>query len=905
MLFGKQSNDGGGQMNKINLSVDGKKIKVDSSLTILEAALENGIYIPNLCYHPDLTSEGNCRVCVVEVEGINAPVISCKTQVTDGMIVKSDNSEITAIRQTILELIHVNHFQDCTNCKKNNNCQLQKVTSFVGVNEKRLSRMRKTKPFIPVDTSNPFFNFDHNKCILCGICVRTCDEVQGVDAINFGYRGSRTVISTFGNKPIKESVCESCGECVIRCPTGSLYMKTSQIPSVEVKSVCGYCGVGCNIFIGVRGNKVVSISGDRNSIVNKGRLCVKGRFGFEFIHHPERLTTPLIKKDGTFVEASWDEALTLIAEKLKGYNKGQCAALSSARITNEDNYVFQKFIRAVMGTNNIDHCARLCHAPSVAGLGHSLGSGAMTNSIDELTQASTIFSIGSNTTAAHPIIALHIKQAVRKGAKLIVANPKRIDLCKHAEIFMQQKPGTDVVLLMGMIKLIIDEGHFDKKFIENRTDDYDKLVESAKSFDMDKVSQITGVDKELIIKASRIYSQNTPSSIVYAMGITQHTHGTDNVFAISNLALLTGNIGKKSSGVNPLRGQNNVQGACDMGALPNVFPGYQKVSDPDVNAKFSRAWGVELDEKPGLTHLEIFDNINNGNIKVLYQVGENPVLSEANSNNVKAALNKIEFMVVQDIFMSDTAKYAHVVLPAASFAEKNGTFTNTERKVQRIRKAIDPVGDSKEDWWIICEVAKRMGKKGFDFESVEDIMNEISSLTPIYGGIDYKRIEQEGIQWPCLNKDDAGTLFLHSEKFATPNGRGKFIPLMYIESAETTDNEYPLILTTDRSLYHYHTNTMTGRVEGLVVLNKEELLLINPVNAGLLGINDMEDVKITTRRGSLNVKAKITDICPVGVVSMTFHFPETPTNILTNSAKDPLAKIPETKVAAARIEKIG
>jgi formate dehydrogenase alpha subunit len=458
-------------MNKVMLTIDGKKILSDPYKTILEAASENDIYIPNLCHHPDLDPSGVCRMCIVEIKGRPGQIISCKTPVEEGMEVSTDNNEIKHTRQTSLELLHANHTQDCTNCIKNNQCQLQKVTAFVGIDKERFERMRKTKIDIEVDTSNPFFNLDHNKCILCGICIRTCDEVQGVNALDYGYRGYNTVVSTFGNKPIKDSVCESCGECVVRCPVGSLYPKNTSMPSREVKTVCTYCGVGCNIFLGVRGNKVVSSRGDRDSIVNNGRLCVKGRFGYEFINHPDRLKTPLIKKNGEFTEATWDEALDLIAGKFADSKKEKFAALSSARITNEENYVVQKFTRAVMGTNNIDHCARLCHSPSVAGLAQTFGSGAMTNSNEEFKHAATIFSIGSNTTAAHPIIGLNIKKAKRNGAKIIVANPKEIDLCRHADIFIQHKPGTDVALLMGMMNVIFNEKLTDEEFIKSRCED--------------------------------------------------------------------------------------------------------------------------------------------------------------------------------------------------------------------------------------------------------------------------------------------------------------------------------------------------------------------------------------------------------------------------------------------------
>jgi len=891
-------------MGNVKINIDGLDLVAKEGKSILEAAQENGIYIPNLCHHPDLIPSGNCRMCVIEIEGRRGQIIACKTPVEEGMNIRTESQDISLIRQTTLELIHTNHTQDCTNCSKNNTCQLQEVTAFVGVDEERLSRLRRTKPFIDKDESNPFFVLDHNKCIMCGICIRTCDEVQGVFALDYGYRGFNTIVSTYGNRPIKESVCESCGECVVRCPVGALYPNETKLPTREIKSVCVYCGVGCNIFFGVRDNKIISARGDRDSIVNKGRLCVKGRFGYSFVNHPERLTKPLIKKNGEFVESSWDEALDLIANKFKNAKGEKFAALSSAKITNEENYIVQKFTRAVMGTNNIDHCARLCHAPTVAGLVQSLGSGAMTNSIDEFTNASTIFSIGSNTTAAHPIIGLHIKEAKRRGAKIIVANPKEIDLCRFADVFLQQKPGTDVVLLMGMMKVIVDENLADLDFLNSRCENFEEFKKSLEIFELDTTAKITGVPKKKIIEAARIYATNKPSSLIYAMGITQHSHGTDNVLATSNIALLTGNIGKESAGVNPLRGQNNVQGACDLGALPNVYTGYQKVSNPEIQAKFESHWSAKLSGDDGLTHTEFFDQIEKGEIKALYQVGENPIISEADANHVKKALDNLDFFVVQDIFFNETAHYADVVLPATSFAEKDGTFTNTERRVQRLRKAINPPGEAKDDWWIACEIAKRLGAKGFDFESSEDIMDEINRVTPSYAGIKYNRIENEGLQWPCPDDDHPGTKFLHSEKFARAGGKGKLFPLVYKASIELPDNEYPLLLTTDRSLYHYHTATMTRRIEGLEILDGEEFLRINPADAEKMGINDEEYLTVKSRRGTVKVKAKITNICPEGIASLTFHFHETRTNELTNCAIDPVAKIPETKVCAIKIEKM-
>jgi len=888
-------------MDKITLTIDGQTITADRGMTVLEVALAHGIYIPHLCYHPDLEPAGYCRLCMVEIER-RGLVTSCTTPAEHGMVVKTETEKVNKVRKVAAELLVLNHPYDCLVCEKNANCELQKIAQFMGINEEHLNKLRKPLRELPIDTSNPFFIYDPVKCILCGICIRTCRDIAGIGNLDFAYRGYNSIVSTFGNKPMIESRCSSCGECVARCPVSALKPKEIPIPSREVRTTCPYCGVGCGIYLGVRGSRVVSARVDNENPVNRGRLCVKGRFGYEFINHPERLTSPLIKKEGKFVKATWDEALYLIIEKFSQYRGEQFATLSSAKCTNEDNYVIQKFTRAVMGTNNIDHCARLCHAPTVAGLAQSFGSGAMTNSINEIRGAHCIFAIGTNTTSAHPVIAYDIKEVLRRGGKLIVANPREIDLCEYADIFLQHSPGTDVALLMGMMRVILEENLHDTSFINERCENFDDFKESLRHFDLQFVEKITGVPKEKIREAAVMYATQKPGMLLYAMGITQHTHGTDNVLATSNIALLTGNVGKPFTGVNPLRGQNNVQGACDLGALPNVYPGYQKVHIPAIKEKFENAWHCTLSDSPGLTHIEIFDAIEEGKIKVLYQVGENPVLSEANAQHVLDAVEKLDFFVVQDIFLTETARLADVVLPAASFAEKDGTFTNTERRVQRVRRAIEPVGESKPDWMIPCEIAKHMGHEGFDFTHPSQIMEEIASLTPSYAGITYERLESRGIQWPCPSEDSEGTPFLHAEFFATASGKGKFFPLTYKPSFELPDEEYPLILTTERSLFHFHTATMT-RKGGLNTLRNHEDVEMHPRDAGMLNLKDGEMVKVISRRGVVEAPLKITETSPEGVISMTFHFAESPTNMITSSALDPVAKIPETKVCAVRVEK--
>ena len=889
--------------NEIKLKIDGLEVKAEKGSTILQTALNNNIYIPNLCFYQGLEPWGSCRLCMVENEE-GRLITACETVVQDGMNIITENTRINRVRKLSAELLIANHEVDCLTCRKNDNCKLQEVAAYLGINRENLGSLRRQVNKISMDDSNPFFDRDLKKCILCGICVRTCSEILGVNAIDFGFRGYESKITTFADKPLIESSCVSCGECVVACPVGALVPKETLKPSREVKTVCPYCGVGCNIHLGVRGDQVINVRGDIDNSVNKGNLCVKGRYGYKFINHPDRLSKPLIKRNNTFEEVEWEQALDYVVERFSEYKSNEFAAISSARCLNEDNYAVQKFTRAVMGTNNVDNCARSCHAPSVAGLAKIFGSGAMSNSIDEIKDSACLFVIGTNPTASYPVIGLRIIEAVKNGAKLIVADPRNIDLCKHADIVLNQIPGTDVALLSGIMKIIIDEGLQDENFIKERCENYDEFKESLKEYDLDTVEVITGVNRDIITEAAKLYATTKPASILYSLGITEHTHGTENVFALGNLALLTGNMGKPSSGVNPIRGQNNVQGACDMGCLPDVFPGYQKVEDPETITHFEDAWGVELTNSTGLKFPEMLESAKNGDIKAMYIVGENPVTSEPDTDNIKNSLQNLEFLVVQDIFLSETAQMADVVLPGCSFAEKDGTFANSERRIQRVRSAINPIGESKPDWLITCEIAQRFGAEGFEYSNASEIYKEIAEIAPIFGGINYQRIDKEGIQWPCSDVNDMGTPILHTETFKTENGRGKFIPLKYRPSAELPDEEYPLILTTGRNIYHYQTSTMTGAVDGLKKLYGEDYIEMCLDDANKIGVEHGEKVKVISRRGEIEPKVRVTDSCLSGVVFMTFHFSESATNIITSAALDPISKTPEFKVCAVRVEKI-
>jgi formate dehydrogenase alpha subunit len=887
-------------MSQVRLTIDNISVHAKEETSVLDAAGGAGIYIPSLCADPDLEPYGACRLCLVEIEGMEGMVASCTTPVGEGMVVRTDTERLNQTRRDVLALLLSDHPADCILCPKSQRCELQKVAAYLGVEPRGYARLeRQAEP----DTSHPMFVLDSSKCILCGKCVRACKEIQGRSAIQVSHNGrlSRIVPST--GTGLVDSSCESCGQCMAKCPTAAIMPKGFEWPSGEISSVCPYCGVGCGIKVAVRSGRVVGVSGDVSNPVNRGSLCVKGRFGLEFVNHPDRLTQPLIRRNGHLSEASWEETLDLIAGNLGRFNGEQTAVISSAKCTNEENYLIQKLARAVLGTNNVDHCARLCHASTVAGLGQSFGSGAMTNSIDEISGAACILAIGTNTTATHPVIGLRVRKAVGNGTRLIVANPREIDLCRIAHIWLRHRPGSDVALLMGMMRVIVEEGLQDESFIRERCENFEPFMKSLDSFDPEKVEQLTGVDRELIGDAARLFAEQKPGSILYAMGITQHTHGTDNVLALADLAMLTGNVGKPSSGVNPLRGQNNVQGACDMGALPDVFPGYQRVTDPQALRKFQKAWGRSLPASPGATLMEIFGGARKGEIRSVYLVGENPLLSDPDLRHVRDALANLDFLVVQDIFRTETAEMAHVVLPGSTFAEKDGTFTNTERRVQRIRKALEPRGNSRPDWRITCDIAKRMGANGFDFGHPSQIMEEIARLTPIYGGISYARLESEGLQWPCRDAGDPGTPILHVGRFT--RGRGRFVPLEYRPSAETPDREYPLLLTTERVLAHYHTGSMTRRVDGINRLHGEERVQVHPADAEELGIRDGEMVRIVSRRGEVRALAKLTSASPKGVVAMSFHFAESPVNQVTNPAMDPVAKIPELKVCAVRVEKAG
>jgi len=899
-------------LKEVHLTIDGKKTTVEAGSTILEAARSVGIEIPNLCYDPRIGPIGSCRLCVVEIKGRAGLVISCATPATDGMEVFTETAEIAAVRRTILELMLSEHRLACASCDVLGDCKLQQYAYRYNVNEGRYGQAVRKPPRSNYTTGNEAIIYDPDKCIRCGRCIQICEQVQAVSALTFRGRGAEIEVSTAFDVPLNQSVCELCGNCISTCPTGALYERSAKGQGqakdlTKVRTTCPYCGVGCQIDLNVnpKTNRIVRVTSQTGVIPNNGNLCVKGRFAYDFVSDQARLTQPLVKRNGRFVKTSWDKALTLVAERLniakRQSGPDSIAGLASAKCTNEDNYIFQKFMRACVGTNNVDHCARLCHASTVAGLARAFGSGAMTNSIDELRGAKCIFVIGSNTTEAHPVIGLVIKEAVvRNGAQLIVADPRDIDLVRFAKLHLRQKPGTDVALINAMMNVIIAEGLLDRQFIEQRTENFEQFQAVIGDYTPEKVQAVTSVPGDLIRQAAVMYARAGTSSIVYSMGITQHTTGTDNVLALANLAMLTGNVGFESTGVNPLRGQNNVQGACDLGALPNVLPGYQPVDDAQLRGKFEQAWGAKLPARPGLTVVEMMHAIEEGKIKALYVMGENPALSDPNLNRTRRALETVDFLVVQDIFLSETAQYADVVLPSFCFAEKDGTFTNTERRVQRVRKAVKPPAGARDDWRILCAVAAKMGYP-MKYRGPKAIMNEIASLTPIYGGIAYNRIEKVGLQWPCPDKNHPGTRYLHAGAFK--RGRGKFHPVQYKPASETTDEQYPFLLSTGRQLYQFHTGTLTRKSNAINQVSPTGYIEINPDDAQRLGIAAGESVEVSTKRGTVVTEARVTTEVAKGWLFMPFHFAEGAANILTTDALDPVAKIPEYKVCAANVRR--
>ena len=895
------------------VTIDGISCEVPKGTTILEAAKKVGIEIPTLCHLKNLAPDGSCRMCTVEIEGARKNkglITACTEHCKDGMVVYTHSEKVVNARKFILDMLLSNHKQECFSCAQNGDCKLQEYCFEYGVEISNFDSGKIVNE--EKDFTSPFFDYNPNLCIMCRRCERTCESLQGRNVLSIAKRGFNTKISTPYEIKWEDSICESCGNCVSACPTGALSSKDNKKlyrkwEVTKVRTTCPHCATGCQFDLLVKNNKLVGVEpGDGPS--NKGLLCVKGKFGsYKFVNSGDRLKYPLIKRNGKFERATWDEALDLIATKfkqiIKDYSSDALAGFSCSRSPNEYNYVFQKMMRAGIGTNNVDNCARLCHSASVHGLAISFGSGAMTNPIADITakDVDVILLVGSNPTEAHPVVGAQIRQAVDNGTKLIVVDPRKIDLTSRADIHLQIKPGTNVAFANGMINVILSEGLADMEFIKNRTEGFDELAEIVKDYTPEKVAEICHIDAGDLRKAARMYAKAKKAPIIYCLGVTEHSTGTEGVMSMGNIAMTVGKMGKEGCGVNPLRGQNNVQGACDMGCMPTDFPGYQKVANPDVIDKFEKAWGKKLNPNVGMTSTQVLPAAIEGKVKGLYIFGEDPLVTDPDTAHVKKALESLEFLVVQELFMTETAQLADVVLPGTSYAEKEGTFSNTERRVQRVRKAVTLEGEMRLDTDIFCDVMTRMGYP-CHYDNAADIMKEISELTPSFGGISHARLDAgETLQWPCPSKESKGTPILHIGKFS--RGLGYFYPAVYKESQELPDNDYPTILVTGRMLYHYNTRAMTGRTEGLNKICNSSYIEMNIFDAENLGIKDGDRVKVSSRRGELETTARVGNKLCENEAFMTFHFPDGNANKLTNSATDSIARIPEYKVCAVKITK--
>lgn len=895
----------------VTLSIDNQEVTVSKGTTILEAAKGLGVEIPTLCHLKELAPDGSCRMCVVEVEGgrRGGLTTACTAHCQEDMVVSTHSEKVADSRRFILDLLLSNHKLECFSCGKNGDCQLQQYALDYGIDATSFTE-GKRMPCHQEDTSNPFFSYDPEKCIMCRRCARVCQLRQGRDVLSIANRGFETKMMPSYGQAFDQSICESCGNCVSSCPTGALTAKDTKEyrkwETQKIPTTCPHCGTGCQMNLLVKNNRLVGVE-PLDGPANKNLLCVKGKFAsYKFVGSGDRLTEPLIKRNGIFEPASWEEALTLVSSKfneIKAENGPDAlAGFSCSRATNEDNYVFQKMVRAAFGTNNVDNCARVCHSASVHGLAQTLGSGAMTNPIADITEdVDMILLVGSNPEEAHPVIGAQIRQAIQRGTQVVVVDPRKINLVKDSALHLQVQAGTNVAFANGMMHVILKEGLADRHFIEERTEGFLDLEKMVADYTPEKVAEICHIHPEDLIQAARMYAKAEKAPIIYCLGVTEHSTGTEGVMSMSNLAMLVGKVGKPGCGVNPLRGQNNVQGACDMGCMPYDFPGYQKVNNPEVIDKFEKAWHVPLNRNTGLTSTKVLPAATTGNVKGLYIFGEDPIVTDPDTGHVRQALESLDFLVVQELFMTETAAYADVVLPGISYAEKDGTFTNTERRVQRVRKAVEPRGQAREDHEIFCEVMTRMGYP-CAYESAKEIMKEISAVTPSFGGINYERLEKESLQWPCRSLTDPGTPIMHVGSFA--RGKGLFKAIPYKQAQELPDEEYPYLMSTGRMLYHYNTRAMTGRTEGINQIANHSYIEINAVDAQALGIQEGDKVEVHSRRGKIETYAAVGNRVFPQEVFMTFHFPDGNVNEITNAVFDDIATIPEYKVCAVAIKPV-
>jgi len=888
----------------INLTIDGKEVTARDGATILEAARENGIYIPSLCYLAKLSWLKSCRVCIVEVEDVEKPMPACATQVTEGMVVHTRTGRVEKMRSDAVKLLLIQHPLDCPVCDAGGECELQNLTYQFGIDRQDYVLERIDRPGVTFGT--PLIKQWMDRCVMCMRCVQACIEIPGCHVLDPVDRGFESHVEA-----VNPDACISCGECLHVCPVGALTENLNPIKGriwqiERVQTTCTFCGSGCQLDLNVlHGKRIIKVTSRDGVGVNDGSLCVKGRFGYDYIHHSDRLTHPLVREKETFREASWEEALSLVSKRLKtlkeNFGGESLGAIAPSRGTNEEIYLLQKWMRLVLGSNNVDSGGRLGSAPTLAALSQSLGYGAMTNEMDGIVGADVILVVGADPDEDSLILAHKIRRAIyRSDARVILVDPRKTSLEKYANLWLRPSPGSDVAWINGLIKILIDEDLVDGHFIKERTQGFKELKKVISSYAPESVETFTGIPADELYKAARLLGTASRAAIAFGSGITQHLRGTEGVKALTNLALVTGNVGKEQGGLYPLCSQSNCQGAFDMGGLPNYLPGYQKVDDSEVHEKFEKAWGGELPLKPGLSLIEMFDGMQAGKIKGLIVVRENPLMTLPNPKRLEAALRRLELLVVVDTFMTETAQRADVVFPAATFAERDGTFTSMERRVQRVRQAIQPVG-GKADWEILCTLASEMGHS-MHYRHPSEVFSEMASLTPLYHGIDYQILEGVGVQWPCPEPSHPGTPVLYVEGF--PDGGGRIFPVAYQEPDEKPSKDFPLWLSTGGALYNYEIGTKEKRALGLAQWYPETALEIHPEDAAPLGISDGDRVRLTSPRGQMETKARISDRAAKGIVYLAPSFYDVELNAVLYSDVDPLTGTPEYKACAAKVERV-
>ena len=894
--------------------INGKPYEIGSKHTSILKFVKSYIgekTVPTLCDDPNLVPYGACRVCSVEValkkDGPTKVVASCHTPIAENQYIFTNNEKLTSLRKNIVELVLTDHQMNCGTCEVNNNCELQDVANDLGVKDHRYNNPKQHKR-IPKDTSHAYMRMNLDNCINCGRCVRACDEIQGSFVLTMSGRGFESRITTDNAMLFGDSSCVSCGACAHTCPTDAIsdvFASKSASYDHKVRTTCSYCGVGCNLEASVKDGKVVSIDTPKETEVNAGHSCVKGRYAFGFYEHPDRLRNPLIKKNGKFEKASWNEAYDFIKNKLEKIKKESgpdaIAGISSARCTNEENYIFQKMIRAVIGTNNIDCCARICHSPTAWGMQQTFGTGAATNSTEDIYHADLFLVIGANPTNAHPVTGAKIKQQAMKGKKLIVLDPIETELAKLADYHIRLRPGTNVAVLNMMLYFIVKSKLYKKDFIENRTEGFDKFFDHINNLDIDQLAKVAGVDKQLVKESAIAYATAKNAMEFHGLGVTEHEQGSKTVMLIADLAMITGNIGRRGVGVNPLRGQNNVQGAADMGCQPHQGAGYLELTDKKVQDFYTEKYGVVHPTKAGLKIPEIFDAAIKKEVKGLWIIGEDIVQTDPNSNHVIKAMKALDLLVVQEIFMSETAKYADVVLPGTTFLEKEGTFTNTERRVQKVNCAVEPLPGTKPDGIIVTEMMQKLGYNQKIYDA-DEVLTEIADVVPFFKGITRKRLGELGLQWP-VKEDGTDTKILHEKEFKLGKGRLKYFDWKESSEIDKNKKDYPLILTTSRVLQHYNAATMTRRTNNINIV-KEDILLVHPKNAKYRELNTGDIARLYSGRGEVALKVEVTDKVKEGVVFTTFHFPEYMVNMVTGHGKDEETKCAEYKVSSVEVQKI-